>query len=156
MLKRDLLGSLTKPPGAFHQLDVNAADPETECARFDALVGDGGLRLTLVGLGGNGHLGLNEPGSAADSPTRPVRLTPATTRAAARYDADARPVGGLTLGMQRILGSDEIWALVTGSHKAAVLGEMMNGPITPNLPASFLRNHHNTIVFADSSAAAGL
>jgi glucosamine-6-phosphate deaminase len=156
MLKRDLLGSLTKPPGAFHQLDVNAADPETECARFDALVGDGGLRLTLLGLGGNGHLGLNEPGTAADSPTRPVRLTPTTTQAAARYDADARPVGGLTLGMQRILGSDEIWLLVTGSHKAAVLGEMMNGPITPNLPASYLRNHHHTIVFADSSAAAGL
>lgn len=156
MLKRDLLGSLTKPPGTFHQLDATAADPETECARFDALVSDGGLRMTLLGLGGNGHLGLNEPGTRADSPTRPVRLTPTTTQAAARYDADARPVGGMTLGMQRILGSDEIWLLVTGSHKAAILGEMMNGPITPNLPASYLRNHRNTTVFADSSAAAGL
>lgn len=156
MLQRDLLGSLRQMPRAFHRLDVDATDTAFECARFDALVADGGLNLTLLGLGGNGHLGLNEPGTEADSPTRVVDLAPTTTRAAARYAVGEGPVGGSTLGMRRILESDEIWLLVTGQHKAAILGDMVNGSITSMLPASYLRDHHNTIVFADRSAAANL
>lgn len=153
MLQRDLLGSLAEPPKTLHRLDVEAADAAVECARFDALVADEGLNLTLLGLGGNGHLGLNEPGTTPDSPTRAVALAPATTQAVSRYGAGAVPTGGLTLGLRRILESDEVWLLVTGSHKAHVLASMLNGPIGSDLPASYLRNHRNAIVFADRSAA---
>jgi glucosamine-6-phosphate deaminase len=156
MIRRDLLGSLAKAPGAFHRLDVDAAEADIECARFDALVANGGLNLTLLGLGTNGHLGLNEPGTAADSQTRAVPLTPTTIRAVERYEVGAQPVTGVTLGLHRILHSDEIWLLVTGSHKAEILAEMLHGPITSDLPASYLRNHSDTTVFADRSAAAGL
>jgi glucosamine-6-phosphate deaminase len=62
----------------------------------------------------------------------------------------------MTLGMHRILESDEIWLLVTGSHKAAILEQMLVGPIGSDLPASYLRNHPNVTVLADESAAAGL
>jgi glucosamine-6-phosphate deaminase len=153
MLQRDLLGSLTEPPGAYHRLDVDSATPDDECDRFDSLVADGGLDLTLLGLGGNGHLGLNEPGTPSNSPTRVTDLAPTTTNAVRGYDADAEAVGGMTLGLQRILESAEIWLLVTGSHKATVLERMLNGPITSDLPASFLRTHPNTVVYADQSAA---
>ncbi len=156
MLERDLLGALTAPPRNFHQLDVKATDPEAECVRFDALIRNGGLNLTLLGLGRNGHLGLNEPGTTLDSPTRVVDLAPATTTAVRRYDPDATAVRGMTLGLSGILASDEIWLLVTGSQKAVTLEHMMNGPVGSGLPASYLRNHPNTIVFADRSAAAGL
>lgn len=156
MLRRDLLASLSAPPAVFHRLDVNAPDQVAECARYDATIGNGGLNLTLLGLGGNGHLGLNEPGSSADSPTRAVDLARATTRAAIRYDPEARPVRGITIGLQRILDSDEIWLLVTGSHKAAILERMLEGPIGSDLPASYLRDHPNVTVLADESAAAGL
>lgn len=156
MLDRDLLGSLTEPPGNFHRLDVNTTDPEEECARFDALIRDGGLNLTLLGLGRNGHLGLNEPGTTRNSPTRAVDLAPTTTSAVRRYDPDAIAVCGMTLGLSGILASDEIWLLVTGSLKAATLERMMNGPVGSGLPASYLRNHPNTTVFADRSAAARL
>jgi glucosamine-6-phosphate deaminase len=156
MLQRDLLVSLSAPPAALDHLDVNAPDKVAECARYDASISDGGLDLTLLGLGGNGHLGLNEPGSSVDSPTRVVDLARATTQAATRYDPDARPVRGMTLGMHRILESDEIWLLVTGSHKAAILERMFVGPIGSDLPASYLRNHPNVTVLADDSAAAGL
>lgn len=153
MLERDLLGSLSQTPCVYRRLDVNASDPDAECARFDALVADGGLDLTLLGLGANGHLGLNEPGTAVDAPTRVVDLAQATTTAAARYDADARPVRGMTLGMDRILASDAIWLLVTGPHKATTLKQLANGPIGAELPASYLQDHPNTTVFADRSAA---
>lgn len=156
MLQRDLLSSLAAAPNAFHRLDVDAMDADAECERFDSLVSDGGLDLTLLGLGGNGHLGLNEPGTTSDSRTRAVMLTPTTIKAVTRYEVNAQPIGGLTLGLSRILESDEIWLLVTGSHKAAILAEMLNGPITSDLPASYLRNHSNATIFADRSAAAGL
>jgi glucosamine-6-phosphate deaminase len=133
---------------------VNAADPDGECHRFDSLVGDGGLDLTLLGLGGNGHLGLNEPGTAVDSPTRVAELAPSTADAVRGYDPDADPVDGMTLGLKRILASDEIWLLVTGSHKAPILERTINGPISSDLPASFLRDHPNAVVYADRSAAA--
>lgn len=153
MLRRDLLDSLTHPPLALEALDVHAEDADAECLRFDQLVNDGGLDLTLLGLGGNGHLGLNEPGTANDSPTRVVTLDKGTTLAASRYGEDASPTRGMTLGLQAILDSHEIWLLVTGSHKAETLRRLINGPIGPDLPASFLRDHPNTIVLADKSAA---
>jgi len=156
MLERDLLASITQPPGAYHRLDVSSPNPEAECERFETLVDEGGLDLTLLGLGGNGHLGLNEPGAGVDSPTRVVNLAPATTLGAARYQPDAQPVRGMTLGMRPIMASNEIWLLVTGSHKVEILREMMTGPIGADLPASFLRDHPNTTLFVDRSAAAAL
>lgn len=156
MLERDLLSSLDQPPSLYHRLDVSAPDLDKECERFETLVDSGGLDLTLLGLGGNGHLGLNEPGAAVDSSSRVVDLASETTRGAARYQADAQPVRGLTLGMRSIMASDEVWLLVTGSHKGKILREMMTGPIGADLPASFLRDHPNATLFANRSAAAAL
>ena len=156
MLERDLLKLATRPPQIVHGLHPCALDQDAECDRFDALVTAGGLDLTLLGLGGNGHLGLNEPGSTADSPTRSVDLAQATTRAAAHYGDNAAPIRGMTLGMQRILESNEVWLLVTGSHKAAILRRMMEGPVSSDVPASFLRDHDNATILADQSAAAEL
>jgi len=156
MLERDLLGFLDDPPAEVHGLDTLAPNGEEECRRFERLVDRGGLDLVLLGLGGNGHLGLNEPGSAVDSPTRMVELEPSTTSAAARYDPDAHPTHGMTLGMRPIMDSTGIWLLVTGSHKAGVLRRMMHDPIGPGFPATFLRGHPDVTVFADRSAAAAL
>jgi glucosamine-6-phosphate deaminase len=156
MLQHDLLALLPEPPGVIHRLDAGVPDADAECARFDGLIEAEGLSLTLLGLGGNGHLGLNEPGTEIDSPTRAVDLTPATTNSASRYDAEARPIRGMTLGIQRIMESDEIWLLVTGGHKAAVLERMLTGPVGAGLPASYLRDHPNAIVLADEAAAAGI
>lgn len=153
MMQHDLLDLLTHQPKAVHGLDPAAEDPDTECRRFASLVADGGLDLTLLGLGGNGHLGLNEPGTPADAPTRVTRLASSTTEAASRYGADAEPNWGMTLGMEAILDSDEVWLLVTGSHKADILDRTLNGPIGPDVPATYLREHPNATVLADRAAA---
>jgi glucosamine-6-phosphate deaminase len=156
VLQKDLLSRLSIAPGVVHKFDPQALDMHAECARFDHLV-DGNLDLTILGLGGNGHLGLNEPGSKADYPTRVVKLARMTkSTAIERYGSSLEPECGLTLGMGPILASREIWLLVTGTHKAGILARAMNGPIGSNVPASFLRNHPNVVVFADESAARDL
>lgn len=156
MIQRDLLDLVTHTPKVFHRLNVDTGDSATECDRYDRLIADGGLDLTLLGLGGNGHLGFNEPGSTPDSATRAVPLDPATVEAAARYGPSAKPAEGLTIGMSRILASQEIWLLVTGTRKADILCEMLQGPVTSDLPASYLRDHDGATVFADRSAVTHL
>lgn len=157
MLARDLLDRLDTPPAAVHRLDPDADDLDAECARYHRVVADGGLDLCLLGIGANGHVGLNEPGSPANAPTRQVALAAATIGAASRYgDGHAAPTWGLTLGMAEILEAREVWLLVSGAHKAAVLAEALEGPVTAALPASLLRSHGRLRVLADEPAAEGL
>lgn len=153
MLRRDLLDRLDHAPHRYHRLDVGAASLEQECARYQELVAAGGLDLTLLGLGANGHLGLNEPGSQAQDPTRVVELHPDTVHSAGGYGAGAAPQHGVTLGLEAILASREIWLLVTGEHKAGILQQALGGPIGPEVPASYLQDHSNTRVLADRAAA---
>jgi glucosamine-6-phosphate deaminase len=154
MIRRDLLDLLAVAPAAVHTIDVEASDLEAESRRYEAAVRDGGLALTMLGLGRNGHLGLNEPGSALDTVTRVVQLTPETGRNAEAYGSDAPATWGVTLGMDTLLASDELWLLVTGPHKAAILARTIKGDIGAEVPATFLRTHPNVTVFADEPAAA--
>jgi glucosamine-6-phosphate deaminase len=156
MLRRALLDRLPDPPQTLHRLDVGADDLDAESARYEALVAEKPVDLTLLGLGGNGHLGLNEPGTAIDSPTRVVALHHETVRHAADYGEGITPELGVTLGMQSILASGEIWLLVTGGHKAEILARALTGPVGPDVPASYLQEHANTTVLADEDAAAQL
>ncbi len=155
MLARDLLDRLDAPPAAVHRLDPDTGDVDAECARYRRVVADGGLDLCLLGIGANGHVGLNEPGSAPDAPTRRVALAPETIAAARQYGGDA-PQWGMTLGLAEILAAHEIWLLVAGGHKAGILAEALEGPVTPALPASLLREHARLLVLADEPAAAEL
>jgi glucosamine-6-phosphate deaminase len=154
MLERDLLARLPNRPRSFSSWDTTAADLDAECLRFEAAVADGGLDLTMLGIGGNGHLALNEPGSAADSASRVVSLHPATVEAADGYSSGPPPSWGVTLGLSSILASRRVWLLVNGAHKADILRAAVRGPVGPDVPASFLQDHPDAIVFADEAAAA--
>jgi glucosamine-6-phosphate deaminase len=116
----------------------------------------GGLGLTLLGLGSNGHLGLNEPGCDPGCPTRRVILAPETVAGLSGYGARTTTYWGLTVGLGRLLQSDEIWLLVTGPDKAGILHRTLEEPISPEIPATYLRTASNVIVWADESAAAEL
>jgi glucosamine-6-phosphate deaminase len=155
-LRRELLDLLPVPPAAFHRIEVDDPDPAAAAARIDAVAADG-LDLALLGLGANGHVGLNEPGSYADAPTRVVRTSAASRRAAAdRYGADPAPTAGITLGVARLLEAREIWLLVTGDRKASILARALEAPKGPDCPASWLRRHPALRVIADDAAAARL
>jgi 6-phosphogluconolactonase/glucosamine-6-phosphate isomerase/deaminase len=153
MLRRDLLALLATPPATVEGLNPQAEDLDQECGRYEMLLAHGGLDLTMLGLGGNGHLGLNEPGSDAHSPTRVVELSESTAIGMDEYGATAETDWGMTVGMSRLLACREIWLLVTGQHKAEVLAGTLNDNVGPDLPASYLREAANVVVWADQSAA---
>jgi glucosamine-6-phosphate deaminase len=150
-LRRDLLDRLAPPP-RFVAIDVDGSDDEAAVRAHDEAAR--GLDLAILGLGANGHVGFNEPGSRPDDPTRLVRLAVSSRRAATeRYGARRTPTAGVTVGLARLLEARECWLLVTGAHKAEVLRRALDGPEGPDCPASFLRRHPRLTVFADEGAA---
>lgn len=151
MLERDLLSRLTERPAEVVGWDTSS-DPVTECARVEREVVAGGLRLAILGLGTNGHVGTNEPGSSIESRSRLVELHDQTARGAFAYGADTLPTQGFTLGIGTLMEADEIWLLVTGAHKRDMLHRVLNDPVTNLVPASLLRGHPNFTVFADNEA----
>jgi len=147
-----LIDRLPAPPATLHVIDADDPSPEAAAARHDEAARD--LDLVVLGLGMNGHVGFNEPGSMPDSPTRVLSLTDASRDAArARYGSRAVPVAGITIGMDRILAAREIWLLVTGQRKAGILRRALRDPESPDCPASYLRRHPSLRVFADDAAA---
>jgi glucosamine-6-phosphate deaminase len=154
ILPRLLLDRVGLPRDAFYTLDAWAHDLDQVCREYDDRIGHG-FNLVILGIGLNGHLGMNEPGSAADSPTRRVDLHEATIRSSARYFNHGNlPRWGLTVGLRPILASNEVWILATGSGKADIIRETVHSNIGVNIPATLLRHHSNCSLFVDAEAGA--
>jgi len=156
MLRRSLVDHIDVDPGSVHYFATGSGDPDGAAARLDAEIGSGELDLAIVGLGLNGHVGMNEPGSPVGSATRVVELAESTRRTAVGYGAGEPPTHGVTIGLRRIMASAEVWLLVTGEHKASILDQTLRTEITPAIPASLLRSHPALSVFADAPAASHL
>lgn len=153
-LRRQLIEAVDLPRSAFHVLDPDDADVAGQCARYDAAIGDG-FDLVLLGIGLNGHLGMNEPGSPIESPTRRVELHDTTVQSSARYFTHQNlPRWGLTVGLKALLGAKEVWLLAKGPAKAQIVRDTVRGIIGVSNPASLLRRHSNAWLFLDQAAAA--
>ncbi|MEM6980551.1 MAG: glucosamine-6-phosphate deaminase [Planctomycetota bacterium] len=136
----------------------DAVDPEQEAKRYEqAIAAAGDMSCQLLGIGRNGHIGFNEPGSEPDSLTRVVQLTEDTIRANARFfdDIDDVPRQAITVGIGTILRSQHIILLATGESKASAVAAAIDGPVTKGHPASFLQTHPK-VTFVLDRAAAGL
>jgi glucosamine-6-phosphate deaminase len=154
MLQRQLIGAVDLPPTAFHFLDPDVPDIAQHCIDYEAAMGDG-FDLMLLGIGLNGHLGMNEPGSPVDSSTRRVELHGTTVQSSARYFAHHNlPHWGLTVGLRNILASKEVWLIANGAAKAAIIQQTVRGDISSSNPASLLRRHPNCSLLVDADAAA--
>lgn len=154
-LSREVLVPLAIGIDRTIALRGDAPDPAAECRRYDeAVARAGGLDLAILGLGQNGHLGFNEPPSGADAPTRVVDLAELTIEANARYwgDRDRVPRRAITAGMPVLLGARRTILVVTGETKRAILHDVLKGPITPDVPASYLRTIEHVRVYADRDA----
>jgi glucosamine-6-phosphate deaminase len=153
-LTRHLIGAIDLPAHAFHFVDTDAPDIEQQCRRYDVSIG-GGFDLVLLGIGLNGHLGMNEPGSSPRSRTRRVDLHDTTIASSARYFSHQNvPRWGVTVGLEPILASREIWLLASGPHKAAIVQRVVRGEIDESVPASLLRRHANCSLFVEPEAGA--
>jgi glucosamine-6-phosphate deaminase len=147
------------PLRALHVMDSETADPGAECGRFCRLIDDaGGLDLAVLGIGKNGHLAFNEPGSAFGSRARKVALEPASREPYAEQfgSLESTPASGLTLGIADLLAARRVLLLASGPDKAEAVARALQGPVTEAVPASALQQHPDLIVVLDGEAAARL
>ena len=159
-ISEHLLARVNLPAHQFHSLNGAAEDPDAECERYEAALGRaGGLGLQLLGIGGNGHIGFNEPANELVAQTHRVTLLESTRRAnAVLFGGDeARvPREALTMGVGTILKAQVVILLASGARKAESVERMVRGPITTHVPASFLQTHRRVDVYLDQAAASRL
>ncbi len=124
----------------------------------DAIRAAGGVDLQLLGIGRTGHIGFNEPGSAADSRTRLIALDRVTRLDAASdfFGEEFVPRRAITMGVGTILDARRVVLIAFGEHKAAVVAQAVEGPVTPKIAASYLQRHPNAEVVLDLAGAAEL
>ena len=158
VMHRHLLEPLQLASSRLRLPEGLAVDPYAEAERYGAALGAaGGIGLQLLGLGLNGHVGFNEPPSAADSRCRSLDLSAATRRQNAGAfggDPAAVPARAITLGLAEILAARRILLVVTGAAKAPVLRALLRQPPGVELPASWLQGHPQVEVIADRAALA--
>ncbi|MCY1019916.1 glucosamine-6-phosphate deaminase [Pyxidicoccus sp. MSG2] len=155
-MERHFFQHVKLPRERIHFLDGSAPDAEAECARYDAeLAAAGGLDVVLLGIGGNGHIAFNEPGDSLLAPCHRVKLGRETRLANAGLfgdDPTRVPMEALTLGMGAILQAKRVVLLAFGEGKAEAVAAMVEGPVTPRCPASFLQLHRDAEVWVDPEA----
>jgi glucosamine-6-phosphate deaminase len=138
---------------------VAGAGVERECERFEAEIAvAGGIDYQVLGIGSDGHIGFNEPGSSLASRTRIKTLTERTRSDNARYFAEGElmPHHVITMGIGTILDARVVALLAFGEGKAAAVAGAVEGPVAASNPASALQMHRTARVFVDERAAAGL
>lgn len=134
-------------------------DSQRECAAYeDMLQKSKGIDLQILGIGENGHIGFNEPGTAFKSETHVVELTPSTIKANARYfnSLEEVPTKAITMGIATIMKSKEIVLLISGEQKKAALNRLLTGNVDESFPASVLKKHPYVTIIADKAAIADL
>jgi glucosamine-6-phosphate deaminase len=149
-MKQHLFDHVDIDPRNAHIPHGDAPDAHAECARYEReLAAAGGLGLTFLGLGQNGHIGFNEPGTPFDSRTRVVELTQSTRKANADLFAGGHvPTHAMTMGIGTILESRRVVLLASGESKRAALERLRRAEVSEEFPASALWNHPDCVVLS--------
>ncbi len=158
-MHKNLFDHLDLAKANIHLPDGLAADIPEHCAIYEAAIGAaGGIDLQVLGIGGDGHIGFNEPTSSLASRTRIKTLTQKTRLDNARFfdSPDAVPHHVITMGVGTVLDSRVCLLLAFGEHKAAAVAAAFEGPITAMVPASALQLHRHVHVLLDEAAASKL
>ncbi len=147
-------------PGAVQGPDGLAADIAAACAGYEAAIADaGGIDLQILGIGTDGHIGFNEPGSSLASRTRIKTLTKQTRIDNARFfdgKLEAVPTHCLTQGLGTIMAARHAVLVATGAGKAEAVHQMVEGPVSAMWPATILQHHRHVTVLLDGAAASRL
>lgn len=162
VLLREVCGVIGLAPERLAVPDGSGGDLATlvaAAASYEARIRElGGIDVQVLGIGANGHLGFNEPGSALTSRTRVKRLSDRTRRDNARFfrGIDDVPTHCVTQGLGTILEGRRLVLVATGDAKADAVAAALEGPLTASVPASVLQWHADTVVCLDEAAAAAL
>ena len=160
VIEREVVERLDFAPGAVRGPDGLAADLAAACAAYDDAISEaGGVDLQILGIGTDGHVGFNEPGSSLASRTRIKTLTEQTRADNARFfagDINAVPQHCLTQGLATIMQARHIVLIATGRAKADAVHQLVEGPVSAMWPATILQHHPHVTVLIDNSAASRL
>ena len=149
----------------FNNIDINTnninfpngvlKDLKAECERYHKLLEENHRDIQILGIGSNGHIGFNEPGTSFDSTTHVVSLSASTIRDNSRFFTSIKevPKQAITMGLSEIIDSDKIILIATGINKAKAVRDCVKGPIDESCPASILQKHDNVLLILDKDAA---
>ena len=154
-MKKNLFDGLGITPEQTNIENGKAKDDKTECLRYDALLEELPRDIQLLGLGSNGHIAFNEPGTPFGSGTHVVTLAASTVKDNARLfeDISEVPRKAYTMGIKQIMQAKKVLILASGSNKADAVYKMVKGEVTEQVPASVLQLHPDCILIADEAAA---
>jgi len=154
-METNLFSKINIKPENRHIPDGLAKDSNMECARYDSVIeSTGGIDLQLLGIGHNGHIGFNEPGSEFVMATHVVDLSDDTINANSRFFENPGdvPVQAYTMGIRAIIQSRAILLIIAGKQKAGIVKRALYGSVSPDVPASILQLHNNLTVVGDNDA----
>ncbi len=157
-LNNDLFGPLQVNNQQLCFFNGRATDPLAECSKTENFIREHGpVQVAIIGLGTNGHVGMNEPGTPANSRCHVADIDETTMLTGQKYFTGPTQLNkGLTLGIENLLAAKHIFLMVSGLKKAAIVAQVMQANISENIPATLLRNHPGLHVYLDNEAASQL
>jgi len=159
MIKTQIADPIGIPEENFIMPPTMSEDFEKEAMLFEQRLSErGGADLQMLGLGSNGHIGINQPGTPFESETWVSPMDPdfeAKVRRETQVPAST-VLGGLTRGIKNIMHTRKVILIVKGKHKAHILSKAIQGPVTPDVPASIVQLHPNCEILMDADAASML
>lgn len=159
MIEQQLIRPLGIPEEHFLMPPTQSDDFPRECMRWEQQISQhGGVDLQILGIGYNGHIGINQPGTPFESETWVSQMDPVFEARVRRETGVAEdwPLGGLTRGIKNIMQSRKLVLAAKGKHKAEIVARALTGPVTTDLPASVVQLHPNCEVLLDAAAASCL
>lgn len=158
-MKENLIKHINIKEENFFIPDGEAENPEESCSNYEQKIDDcGGVDLQFLGIGTDGHIGFNEPGTSFSSRTHIAELAEPTIKDNSRFfkDESEVPRYAITVGIGTILDSKKVVLLASGDNKSEVCKKFIEGPITPDVPASALQKHGDVTVILDKQASSKL
>lgn len=158
-MMKNLFSKVDIKPENINIPDSKTSDPEKECLNYEEKYKNAGCAdIAMLGIGQNGHIGFNEPGTPFTSVTHVTDITESTVKANARFfeNEDQVPKKAMTMGISTILSAKKILLLITGSSKHEILMKLLKQDHPDeSIPASVLLEHENTVIYADREAING-
>ena len=135
--------------------DGRADNAEEECMRVENFIQQhNGIDAAILGLGMNGHVGMNEPGTSPSLRSHLAEIDPLTQQVGQKYFSQPKKLShGLTLGIATLMGAKQVMLIVNGESKAAIVQKILKEKVSEQLPASLLRNHPRFTIYLDKAAA---
>ena len=151
----NLFNGLDIPEENIH-VPTDGEDKEKQCADYEKAMEDYTVDLQLLGIGSDGHIGFNEPGTSFDSLTHVTDLKESTIQDNARFfdgDISKVPTQAITMGIATVMKAKKILFIANGKNKAKAIYDMIKGPVDESCPASILQRHPDVVIIIDKEAA---